>query len=124
MMTRMSSTVVPKSRAAGRILRYARRRGGLTQRALAEKSGVPQETIARIESGAASPRFDTLAHLLAVCGFELEVEPRKGIGVDMSQIRTMLAMTPIERARFVSQSNRNLLQLMAHSRHITEDRQK
>jgi transcriptional regulator with XRE-family HTH domain len=117
----MSSRAIPQTLAAARIVRYARRRGGLTQRALAEKAGVPQETIARIESGRVSPRFDTLAHLLAVSGFELEVEPKLGIGIDVSQIRQMLAMTPSERARYASESNRNVLDLMARSRRVAEE---
>jgi transcriptional regulator with XRE-family HTH domain len=96
----MSSRAVPQIRAGGRILRHARRHAGLTQRALEEKSGVPQETIARIEASRTSPRFDTLVHLLAVCGFELEVHPKKGIGIDVSQIGSMLAMTPTDQARF------------------------
>jgi ethanolamine utilization microcompartment shell protein EutS len=82
---------------------------------------VPQETIARIETSRTSPRFDTLAHLLAVCGFELEVEPKKGVGVDRSQIRQMLAMTPTERARFAARSNQNNLAFMAGLRRVAED---
>ena len=83
---------------------------------------MPQETIARIETSRTSPRFDTLAHLLAVCGFELEVEPKKGIGVDGARSGQMLAMTPTERARFAaSKSNQNVLRLMAHSRRVAED---
>lgn len=81
---------------------------------------MPQETIARIESSRTSPRFDTLVHLLAVCGFELEVEPKKGIGVDVSQIRQMLAMTPTERARFASRSNQNNLRFMARMQRVAE----
>jgi transcriptional regulator with XRE-family HTH domain len=71
---------------AGRMLRYARGQAGLTQRELAAKSGVPQETIARIERGRADPRLGTLDRLLEVCGYGLEVEPRLGIGVDRTQI--------------------------------------
>ena len=83
--------------AAARILRNARRRARLTQRALASASGMPQETIARIESGASIPRFDTLDVLLEACGFGLEVVPRLGIGVDRSLIAWTLGMTPAER---------------------------
>lgn len=106
MMTPMSSTTVdhadpaqPERRtgAAARILRYARRRAGLTQRALAAASGTPQETIARIESGASIPRFDTLDHLIEACGFELDVMPRLGVGVDRSLIAAALRRTPEER---------------------------
>ncbi|MEO7118378.1 MAG: helix-turn-helix transcriptional regulator [Candidatus Limnocylindrales bacterium] len=103
-MMNKSSAGVPKTRAAARILAYARRRAGLTQRALAVASDVPQATIARIESAKQSPRFDTLAHLLRVCGFELEVEPKKGVGVDKTLINSMLAMSPAERLAFASRA--------------------
>lgn len=100
MMTTMSSVATgqPDGRTgAARILRYARRRARLTQRGLAGASGIPQETIARIESGTTQPRFDTLARLLEACGFELEVMPRLGIGVDRSLIQAALRRTPAER---------------------------
>lgn len=67
---------------ASRMLRHARRRAGLTQRGLAAKTGIPQETIARIESGRVDPRVTTLDRLLEGCGFGLEHLPRLGIGVD------------------------------------------
>ncbi|MFD0788678.1 helix-turn-helix domain-containing protein, partial [Micromonospora azadirachtae] len=42
----------------GRTLRALRRRADLSQRELAQRSGVPQATLARIESGRArDPRF-------------------------------------------------------------------
>ena len=49
---------------AGRALKAARRRAGMTQRELADASGVPQPSIARIERGASIPRFDTIQRLL------------------------------------------------------------
>ncbi len=56
-----------------------------------------QETIARIESGTTQPRFDTLGHLLGVCGFELEPTRRLGEGVDRTLIQAALRRTPSER---------------------------
>jgi transcriptional regulator with XRE-family HTH domain len=82
---------------AGRMLRFARSRARLTQRELAAKSGIPQETIARIERGRADPRLGTLDRLLEACGYGLEVEPRLGIGVDRTQIGALLNLTPSER---------------------------
>ncbi len=79
------------------MVRGARRRAGMTQRALAAASGVPQETIARIERSTVQPRFDTLALLLDACGFELEVIPRLGVGVDETLIEWMRSMGPDER---------------------------
>ena len=75
---------------SGRMLRYARSRAKLTQRELAQKTGIPQETIARIERGRVDPRIGTLDRLLEGCGFGLEVEPRLGIGIDRTQIRELL----------------------------------
>lgn len=71
---------------SGRMLKYARSRAGLTQRELAARTGIPQETIARIERGRVDPRVGTLDRLLEGCGYGLEVEPRLGIGVDRTQI--------------------------------------
>jgi transcriptional regulator with XRE-family HTH domain len=76
----------------------ARRSAGLTQRQLAEKSGVPQPTIARIETGKQMPRADTLDKLLKACGWELDMALRRGQGEDRSLIRSWLRLTPIERA--------------------------
>jgi transcriptional regulator with XRE-family HTH domain len=81
---------------AGRMLREARLRAGLTQRELAAKSGIPQETIARIERGRADPRVNTLDRLLAACEFGLEVMPRLGIGIDRTQIHERLD-SPMDR---------------------------
>jgi transcriptional regulator with XRE-family HTH domain len=81
---------------AGRMVREARRRAGLTQRGLAAKSGIPQETIARIERGRADPRVGTLDRLLEACGYGLESMPRLGIGIDRTQIAERLSV-PMER---------------------------
>ena len=78
----------------------ARRSAGLTQRQLAERSGVPQPTIARIESGKQMPRADTLDKLLKACGWELDMTPRRGEGEDRSLIRHWLSMTTLERAQW------------------------
>lgn len=81
---------------AGRMLRDARHRAELTQRQLARKSGIPQETIARIERGRADPRVQTLDRLLAACEYGLESMPRLGIGIDRTQIDERLD-TPMDR---------------------------
>lgn len=81
---------------AGRMVRDARRRAQFTQRGLAAKSGIPQETIARIERGRVDPRITTLDRLLEACGYGLESMPRLGIGIDRTQIAERLAM-PFDR---------------------------
>lgn len=73
---------------AARLLRYARGRAGLSQRALATKAGVPQSQIARIESGRVDPAVGSLSRLLRACGTTLEAEPGTGEGVDATLFRT------------------------------------
>jgi transcriptional regulator with XRE-family HTH domain len=82
---------------AGRMVREARARARLTQRQLAAKAGIPQETIARIERGRADPRVKTLDRLLEASEFGLEVMPRLGIGIDRTQIRERIAFPMSER---------------------------
>lgn len=47
---------------------------GLNQRELAEKCGVPQSTIARMESGAVTPKTETLIKACRELGLRLTVE--------------------------------------------------
>jgi transcriptional regulator with XRE-family HTH domain len=97
----------------GGAVRRARRRIGLSQRQLAEKSGVPQSTVARIETGAVVPRVDTFERLLKACDRSLEVLPRLGIGIDRSLIREMLRLAPAERLRVAAKSAKNLAEFEA-----------
>lgn len=105
---------------SGRMLRYARSRAKLTQRALAAKTGIPQETIARIERGRVDPRVGTLDRLLEGCGYGLEVEPRLGIGIDRSQIDERLD-TPMDRRLAIAmEDDRHFLELRRSLRKIAE----
>jgi predicted transcriptional regulator len=92
----------------GRLLRYARRRAGLTQRGLAERAQVPQPAIARIESSAVSPRLSTLLPLIEATGFVLELVPRIGDGVDRTLIRSSLDRSPEERILAAAAAAKNL----------------
>src|SRR5258708_5046285 len=94
---------------ASRFVYFARRKAGLSQRELGREAGVPQPTVARIERGTVTPRFDTLDRLLTACGFDLSLEPARGIGIDRSAIRDLLSLSPAERARIAMQEGRNLL---------------
>jgi transcriptional regulator with XRE-family HTH domain len=58
---------------AGALLVLAREDQGLTQRELAERAGVSQSEIARIESGQREPSIPTLQRLLAGAGLELRL---------------------------------------------------
>lgn len=81
----------------GRLVRYARRRAGFTQRELASRAGVPQPSVARIESGHVSPRAETVDRLLAACGVRLALEERPGRGLDRSAIRELHRLSPLAR---------------------------
>lgn len=98
------------------MLRNARRTAGLSQRGLAVRAGVPQPTIARIESHAVVPRVDTLDRLLSACGFGLERVRRPGAGIDRTSIRELRRLRPVERLRLAAQDARNLDRLLAEAR--------
>lgn len=55
----------------GAFIRKVREARSLTQRELAEVSGIAQSNISAIESGRRSPSADTLNRLVVACGFEL-----------------------------------------------------
>lgn len=58
---------------AGNLLRRARAKAELSQRALAELADVPQSTVARIESGAMQPTLPMLSQLMIAMGKELRI---------------------------------------------------
>lgn len=58
------------------LLVRARRAAGLSQRALADRAGTSRPTVSAYEHGHKSPTLHTVARLLDVAGFELEVRPR------------------------------------------------
>ena len=55
----------------------AREEKGLSQRALADLSGIKQPAIARLESLKATPQIDTLFKVLYPLGYTLEIVPVK-----------------------------------------------
>jgi transcriptional regulator with XRE-family HTH domain len=71
MATMGTTKTADNQQLAGNLLRLARMRGGLTQRQLAEAAGVPQSTVARIESHRQQPTLPLLARLFAAAGLEL-----------------------------------------------------
>lgn len=60
----------------GKVIK-AREEKGLSQRDLAELSGVKQPAIARMESMKATPKIDTLLKILAPLGYTLSITPFK-----------------------------------------------
>ena len=99
---------------SGRLIREARRLGGLTQADLARRLGTTQSAVSNWERGRDTPRVDTLARILEACGFEADMTFRRLDDVDRAQIRQNLAMTPAERLESV----RNVAKLRAKARPV------
>jgi|SRR5579863_512178 transcriptional regulator with XRE-family HTH domain len=94
---------------AAALLRAARARAKLTQRALAGRAGTTQAVVARIESGRTSPGWDTLQRLLRASGFDLRAEiiPRPSIQSHMMQdVARILRLSPEDRLREVAALSR------------------
>ncbi len=100
----------------GATVRHARRRSGLSQRELADRTGVPQSTIARVESNFVDPRTSTVVKLLAACGEELEAVRRLGEGIDRTLIRPLLDLTPQQRLTLAEADANNLGDFLARVR--------
>jgi transcriptional regulator with XRE-family HTH domain len=78
------------------ILRDARRRAGLSQAALAARTGTSQATISAYESGRKRPSVDTLGRLLGATGWRLAVERRHPIEPSRAQhARTARALADV-----------------------------
>jgi transcriptional regulator with XRE-family HTH domain len=102
---------------AATLLRQARTRAGLSQRALAQRAGTAQSAIARIESGQTSPTWETLERLLAAADVALrtELEPRVVVGSHMlSEVPGILRMTPEQRLEEV----KNLTEFLHQARRV------
>ena len=69
-------------------LKAARESKGLSQRALSEKSGVPQGHISKIENGAVDLRLSSLVALARALDLELALVPRKAVPAVKSIVRS------------------------------------
>jgi predicted nucleotidyltransferase/DNA-binding XRE family transcriptional regulator len=66
--------------SAGKLLREARRRAGLTQEELGLRAGVTQSVVSAYESGARQPSVPMLARLVSATGAELRIEVSEPAG--------------------------------------------
>ena len=62
--------------ASQNVLEQARQAAGLSQAALAKRSGTSRPTLSAYERGRKSPTLDTAARILAEAGFDLTITPR------------------------------------------------
>jgi transcriptional regulator with XRE-family HTH domain len=82
------------------LLKDARRRAGMTQAELAQRLGVSQAAVAKLESPRANPTVDTLDSALWATGHRLTLDATPWRpGVDESLIRQHLELSPAERIR-------------------------
>jgi transcriptional regulator with XRE-family HTH domain len=103
---------------SGALLRDARKRAGLSQRALAWRARTAQSVVARVESGDTSPSYDTLVRLLQAAGFDLRSEllPHLSSTHMLDDVPRILALSPEERLLEL----RNAARLFSAARRVAE----
>jgi transcriptional regulator with XRE-family HTH domain len=102
------------------LVREARRRAGMSQRALATLAGTTQSAIARLEAGGTSPSFDSVLRLVRLCGFDLDVALVERDDCDWVQARRLLALGPAQRLDRAERVAIRLRQLRDESTHGAE----
>ena len=74
-------------RQIGNLIRRIRKKQGLSQTQLGEKTGLRQETISLIETGNPSATMETILNVLAALDLEFRIVPRsKGQAADIEEI--------------------------------------
>lgn len=101
-------------------LREARRRKGLSQRALSAKSGVPQSHISRIEKGDVDLRVSSLIALARALDLELELVPKKSVPAIKSLVRST-TKADLKNAQEQIESHRSTLKSMAETPVLTPE---
>jgi transcriptional regulator with XRE-family HTH domain len=85
------------------IIVIARRRAGITQQELGGRLGTSQVTVARWESGATEPKFQTVQEVVAACGLDLTLGlANADEGSWNSLIYDQLQRTPADRVKQLS----------------------
>lgn len=77
--------VAVSEQVAGQLVRAARQRAGLTQVALADRSGVPASVLSAIERGRRQPTVPTLDRVLRSCGFTIGLRVDEAAPIDWSR---------------------------------------
>ena len=85
---------------AGRVLREARRRAGLSLRELAARAGTSHSTLCAYETGAKTPSVSTLERILRAAGFALDLElvPRTDRGQELARVLELARHFPARHA--------------------------
>ena len=94
-------------------LKRARAAKGLSQRALSERTGVPQSHISKIESGGADIRLSSLTELARALDLDLRLVPRKAVPAVDSVVRatvpTVTATPAVKELNQLLYAVRNLI---------------
>ena len=99
-------------------LRKARQDAHLTQAELAERLGVTQAAVARLERPGANPTFATLQRTLQATGHQLDLHARQmRSSVDDTLIASYLRLSPAERLSAFQSSHESLSRLRELSLH-------
>jgi transcriptional regulator with XRE-family HTH domain len=102
------------------LIRKARADAGLTQSQLAERAGLTQSAIARLERGGANPTIATLDNVIAASGHRLVlVAEQHRPSVDEGQLLERLALTPAERLANFTASSHSLGRLVRGARRVS-----
>jgi transcriptional regulator with XRE-family HTH domain len=102
-----------------RLVREARKRGGISQRVLARRARTAQSAVARIEAGITDPSWRTLVRLLRAAGFDLAVELRpalRGRSHMLDDVPRILRLTPEQRLSEL----RNASRLISEARAVDD----
>ncbi len=102
------------------LIRRARESAGMTQAELAACMAVSQPVVARLEREDANPTYATLERALRATGHGLELtrRPAPQVTLDLGQLRERLAMTPGQRLRVFTESQRRLSTLARRARRV------
>jgi transcriptional regulator with XRE-family HTH domain len=105
--------------SAASLIREARVDAAMTQAELANRAGLTQSAIARLERGGANPTIATLDNVIAATGHRLilAAEPRRS-SFDERQLLERLAMTPAQRLANFTASSRSLDEMVRRARRI------
>lgn len=90
----MVENIVRSRRQFGQILRRIRTEKDLTQEELADKSGVAQDKISKLENNNHNPTLDTVFRLLGALNYEIELRERSGSDEDESVSLGGLEISP------------------------------
>ena len=86
---------------AGSVIREARRTAGITQAELARRMGITQPSVARIEAAGDNVTMATLKRAAAALdrAVILQVTAPPDSGIDETQLRELIKLSPAERIR-------------------------